>query len=103
MSYGVILILLYFVPAILAMLRGHQNAGAIGMLNIFLGWTVLGWIAALVWACTQVQRAAAAAPAAIADARPPWDAPKTKVCPMCAETILQAALKCKHCGSDLSA
>ncbi len=25
----------------------------------------------------------------------------TKVCPFCAEQILEAAIKCKHCGSDL--
>jgi len=27
---------------------------------------------------------------------------KTKTCPYCAEKILKAALKCKHCGSDLT-
>jgi hypothetical protein len=28
----------------------------VGMLNLFLGWTLLGWIAALVWACMATQR-----------------------------------------------
>jgi hypothetical protein len=40
----------YFLPSILG--RKKRNAGAIVALNIFLGWTVLGWIVALVWALT---------------------------------------------------
>jgi len=43
---------LYFLPSIIAFKRGHPNAGAILVLNIFLGWTGLGWIGALVWAFT---------------------------------------------------
>jgi hypothetical protein len=43
---------LYFLPSIIAFKRGHPNAGAILVLNIFLGWTGLGWIGALVWSFT---------------------------------------------------
>lgn len=43
---------LYFFPAIVASSRRHRNRSAILCLNFFLGWTVLGWVAALVWACT---------------------------------------------------
>ena len=46
------LLAMYFLPAGVAALRHHRQAIAIFMLNIFLGWTVLGWVAALVWACT---------------------------------------------------
>lgn len=42
----------YFVPAIVAFVRNHRNRGAIFVLNLLLGWTVLGWVGALVWACT---------------------------------------------------
>jgi hypothetical protein len=45
----------YFIPAIVAAWRGHHNTAAIVVLNLFLGWTVLGWVFALVWACTKVQ------------------------------------------------
>ena len=45
---------LYFIPAILALCRGHHNAMAITVFNFFLGWTFLGWVAALVWACTAI-------------------------------------------------
>jgi hypothetical protein len=34
--------------------REHQNIGMIFLTNLLLGWTVLGWIAALVWAATAV-------------------------------------------------
>jgi Superinfection immunity protein len=42
----------YFFPAIVAALRHHRNADAICVLNLFLGWTFLGWVAAIVWAMT---------------------------------------------------
>lgn len=47
---GIALLLLYFVPTIVAMVRGKSNVIAIGALNGLLGWTVLGWIGAFVWA-----------------------------------------------------
>jgi hypothetical protein len=47
-------LVLYFLPAIVASRRKHHNSGAIFALNLLLGWTVLGWIVALVWACTAV-------------------------------------------------
>ena len=43
----------YFIPAFVASVRLHHNAMAISVLNLLLGWTVIGWSVALVWACTQ--------------------------------------------------
>lgn len=43
-------LLVYLIPAFIARSRGKHNAVAIAMLNIFLGWTVIGWGIALVWA-----------------------------------------------------
>lgn len=40
----------YFLPAIIAGLRGHASAWGIFALNLLLGWTGLIWIAALIWA-----------------------------------------------------
>lgn len=63
---GVILIgmmlAIYLVPSLIAASRQHINAGAIFALNLFLGWTLLGWGAALVWAVT-AQQAATGPPA----------------------------------------
>jgi hypothetical protein len=42
----------YCVPTLSANSKHHRNRIAIGMLNLFLGWTVIGWVVALVWADT---------------------------------------------------
>jgi ABC-type transport system involved in cytochrome c biogenesis permease component len=46
-------LLLYFVPSVVAFVRSHHNKWAIFALNLLLGWTFLGWIAALVWSLTR--------------------------------------------------
>jgi Superinfection immunity protein len=46
---------LYLAPTFLSAARGHHNSTAIFLLNLFLGWTVIGWVAALVWAATAVR------------------------------------------------
>lgn len=43
---------IYFAPWLLAKYRRHKNALAIFTTNLLLGWTLVGWIAALIWACT---------------------------------------------------
>ena len=45
-------LLIYFLPAFIATAKKKQNSTAITILNLFLGWTILGWIIALVWAAT---------------------------------------------------
>lgn len=49
--------LVYLLPTVVAAAREHHQGGAIAVLNILLGWTVLGWIAALVWAATATHSA----------------------------------------------
>lgn len=39
----------YFIPGSIAFARRRSNTAAIFALNFFLGWTVLGWVVALVW------------------------------------------------------
>jgi hypothetical protein len=50
------LMAIYFVLAIVAITRHHHNTLAIFVTNLLLGWTLLGWVAALIWACTAVNR-----------------------------------------------
>lgn len=42
---------LYLLPWAIAATRSKSNVGMIAVLNIFLGWTAIGWIVALVMAC----------------------------------------------------
>jgi len=44
---------LYFLPAIIAFARSKRDAVSILVLNLLLGWSVIGWVIALVWALKQ--------------------------------------------------
>ena len=41
---------IYFLPVIVAINKKKKQEVAIGVLNLFLGWTFIGWVVALVWA-----------------------------------------------------
>jgi hypothetical protein len=42
----------YWVPTLAVNSNRNRNRAAIGMLNLFLGWTFIGWLVALVLADT---------------------------------------------------
>lgn len=43
---------LYLLPAFIAYQRWHTNRHAILVINVFLGWSVIGWLGALIWSAT---------------------------------------------------
>ena len=88
----------YFYPTVEAYLRDSPNLVSIAVLNVFLGWTLLGWVAALVWATKSESGSAGNGASVQQDAMPN----NTRACPYCAEKIQQAAIICKHCKSDVS-
>lgn len=47
----------YFLPLIIAVLRSNPYSGVVAALNLLLGWTVLGWVSALLWAILSRQGA----------------------------------------------
>lgn len=44
-----VLLVGYFVPTIVAEARRHHNRMAILVVNLFFGWTLLGWVICLAW------------------------------------------------------
>ena len=47
---------LYLFPSFVAGIRGHHNVVSIVVINIFLGWTFVGWVIALAMACSHVNK-----------------------------------------------
>lgn len=41
---------IYFIPAIIGFKKNQPNKVSILLLNLFLGWSLIGWVIALVWA-----------------------------------------------------
>ncbi len=40
----------YLLPSVVAASTRHRHVGAIIALNVLLGWTIVGWLIAFVWA-----------------------------------------------------
>jgi hypothetical protein len=47
----VLIILLYFLPSIIGL--NKHNIMSIFALNLFLGWTFIGWVVSLFWAISK--------------------------------------------------
>ncbi|MDG1416854.1 MAG: type VI secretion system-associated protein TagO [Maricaulis sp.] len=50
-----LLVVLHFLPWMVALSRGHHNTMPIFFVNLFFGWTFVGWVVALIWSTTQVE------------------------------------------------
>ena len=46
----IVALCLYFLPTILAVARKVRNQGSVVVINLFLGWTLIGWVIALAMA-----------------------------------------------------
>ena len=49
----ILVAMVYLLPSIVACSNKKSNAAAITVLNLLLGWSGIGYIVALVWACTR--------------------------------------------------
>ncbi len=101
---GMLIGLAYCIPSFVAFEHQHSNATAILALNVILGWLLIPWVAALVWALSKNRAAEAIENRsdAATSLRMSNVDEGFRNCPFCAETIKAEAKLCKHCHSDLS-
>jgi len=78
---------------IVARSRAVNNVPQIFVLNLFLGWTLLGWVFALIWAVRPVQKK---------EFVPSSARSSLKACPKCDFSSQPEALFCMKCGSAFS-
>jgi hypothetical protein len=84
----VVLLGLYFVPTIVAFARDVSSKGSVAVINVFLGWTLIGWIVALAMAARSVPQAEL----------PPPPKP-TRACPTCKAAMPRDESVCPNCGN----
>ena len=49
--FGLFGIALYLLPTIIVLARRKKNVLGPILVNVLLGWTFVGWVVALIWAC----------------------------------------------------
>ena len=86
---------LYLLPTYEAWKNQHPNLTAIALVNIFLGWSLLGWVVAIVWAYKKPEPTISIAKPMAPETPPapakPQEQKATKKCPFCAEDVLVQA------------
>jgi T4 superinfection immunity protein len=82
---------LYFLPAILG--RRKRIAFAIFLVDLLVGWTVIGWIVALIWAVAGESQQRAL----VLEASPACSA--LRLCHMCLKASGADTMFCLHCGT----
>ena len=91
--FWLVSVFLYFLPAFLA--RNKPNFTSILILNIFAGWTFIGWIIALVWAISSDSHGTVAA--ATQTTQP--TAGGSFFCTACGQPCPAGARFCSACGA----
>lgn len=54
--FGILGLGVYFAPTLIAGLRRHPNLAPVLVVNLLLGWICIGWVIALAWALSAIDR-----------------------------------------------
>jgi hypothetical protein len=46
----ILIVFIYMLPSLIAYSREHPHRDLVVVFNIFLGWTLIGWIVVFLWA-----------------------------------------------------
>ena len=93
--YVIVALVVSLVPVLVAFARGAQHKGPIAVISLLLGWTVVGWLAAFIWACVSPNKFGKIR---VRTPRGVVSMSVEKKCPECAEMVRREARSCKHCG-----
>ena len=55
--------LVYFLPSLVALGRRNPDINSVFLINLWLGWTIIGWITAIGWALDRRRQSVATVPA----------------------------------------
>lgn len=93
---------LYFLPTIIAASRKKTNLVGIFLVNFLLGWSVIGWVVALIWAVS-IERVDQVQPPPQGWSTPPSPPPppRGRFCPSCGSQATGSHF-CANCGAALS-
>jgi Superinfection immunity protein len=101
---GLVLILLglviYFIPSAVA--HEKERSGAIIALNLLLGWTVIGWVGALVWAIAEKPKGQTTQVRVETPIAVPTLAPSSILCGNCGTYYNPTAKFCQQCAAPLT-
>lgn len=94
----------YFLPAIIAHRRSHREYLKIFLVNLLLGWSLIGWVVALVWALATPKDTGTYQPAAHAAPTQPM-APSQQMgwSPVAAPAPAAGVRRCAKCGAEIVA
>jgi Superinfection immunity protein len=85
---------IYFIPTIVA--RGKPCSASVFVVNLFLGWTLVGWVVALAWALKDPVQLPTAQ---VIQQTEPMAAPR--LCSTCGKYSTPDAKFCSGCGLQL--